>query len=115
MEITFEHYAELQQLCFKYKARIAELEAELAEANGLRPEVIWFAGRMEKKLKKNDHKGGWSEDMLPYLGKRFGEEVNEFIDAMYSNNAEGTINEAADVANFAMMIADILAKRKGAE
>lgn len=79
----------------------------VTEKYAVREPVRWFAEQMEKKLKANDHKGGWTKDMLPYLGRRFGEEVNEFVEAMASGDESATINEAADVANFAMMIADL--------
>ena len=82
---------------------------ELDEKDGgpeIRASVLWFAEMMELNLLANDHKGGWENETCEYLSGRFVEEVYEFIDAMDSCNASDIIHEAADVANFAMMLAD---------
>lgn len=84
-----------------------------------REEVLWFAKQMERKLRANDHKGHWSNCDDLYLKRRLREETNELIDAVnrlksYRRTspddvawaARMVIREAADVANFAMMIAD---------
>jgi len=85
----------------------------------LRPEIEWFAGIMEQKLQENDDKGGWSECTTDYLLGRLRDEFDElgqvFIklgqDAIeHKGISFGTVNqfcaECADVANFAMMLAD---------
>ena len=79
----------------------------------LRPEVAWFALQMEMKLRKNDHKGGWQDDSLRALLRRLKDELGELhwelIDRAHAGhdlNIELVIDEATDVANFAMMIAD---------
>ncbi len=92
----------------------------------LRPAVRRFAEDMEKRLKENDWKGGWRNmtktDLLDHLWKEFGELVYAItqIDCQYSpitnvgdefkkvdkEYYEQVVCEAADVANFAMMIAD---------
>ncbi|WP_016741565.1 MULTISPECIES: hypothetical protein [Bacillales] len=84
----------------------------------MREQVQWFAGRMESKLKENDHKGGWDGCGIFWLRNRLVEEVNELSDAMDAgHNSESGLDlnniicEAADVANFAMMIADKARKR----
>lgn len=76
-----------------------------------RKEVRWFAERMENKLKENDHKGGWGDCDLQYLYTRLGEETKELLNELQAfvygeNNHDKVISEAADIANFAMMIAD---------
>ena len=77
-----------------------------------RQEVKWFAERMERKLKKNDYKGdgtSWRQGKLDPLLKRLKEETKELENEIYClsiDNQEEIINEAADIANFAMMIAD---------
>ena len=87
----------------------------IAEAP-LRPEVMAFALIMEAKLKENDYKGGWSGmDPLDLL-VRLREETEELNMAILSPRRMESLNqkaadhraccEAADVANFAMMIAD---------
>lgn len=51
---------------------------ELLAVGRLRPEVRWFAGLMEDKLRENDHKGGWrramdaAEELLNELGDSDG-------------------------------------------
>jgi NTP pyrophosphatase (non-canonical NTP hydrolase) len=72
----------------------------------IRPKVMAFARLMEVALRKNDHKGGWKECSEAYLFTRLIEEAGELGKAMLSF-LEGSVgNEAVDVANFAMMLAD---------
>lgn len=73
----------------------------------LRTEVQWFAEIMERTLRDNDHKGGWKGCTDEYLISRLREEVDELIAAMAAKEPRDVIyKEAADVANFALMIAD---------
>jgi len=76
-----------------------------------RREVEWFAGMMEKKLRANDHKGGWHNCKNDYLFKRIREEITELADAILYEDGD-VIDEAVDVANFAMMIADNFRRRQ---
>ncbi|WP_245628942.1 hypothetical protein [Alicyclobacillus shizuokensis] len=81
----------------------------------IREPVRWFARQMELKLRENDHKGGWLECDVWWLFSRLYEEVAELQEAMYEVAAgdasrEKVIREAADIANFAMMIADLARK-----
>lgn len=87
-----------------------------------RAAVAVFATHMESKLRENDHRGGWEDCDFDYLTRRLAEEARElrravdtFEDARYSHGATAADliaiaaevrREAADVANFAMMIAD---------
>lgn len=74
------------------------------------PVVLAFARRMEAKLAKNRHKGdrgGWLKDTPSALLRRLKVETNELEKAIQSNSCGDIANEAADVANFAMMIADV--------
>ena len=91
-----------------------------------RPWVNAFADLMEKKLAQNRHKGdrdGWALDAPLALLKRLKEEVRELEDVLKRQRANqddgldhgptgaaerrAVVGEAADVANFAMMIADV--------
>lgn len=74
----------------------------------LRSEVQWFAKQMEKRLQENNYEGGWSGESFIYLFARLRDEVQELADCQtYAPNCpEGFVREAADVANFAMMIAE---------
>lgn len=98
----------------------------------LRPKVVAFAQAMERKLRKNDDKGGWSHCGTGWLLGRLLEEVYELADlarvdavtlgmlgivvdrvrrfqpTMKAHAAVETIrDEAADVANFTMMLTDV--------
>lgn len=94
----------------------------------LRPEVAAFAQAMEAKLRENDHKGrvGWKGEDTNWLLRRLREETDELASvvarqaigaAQYTGEAAQNerrdwyrpevTREAADVANFAMMIADV--------
>ena len=84
----------------------ARLERVEGERDYLRPAVRAFARLMEGKLRRNDHKTHWSEAGLGYLIGRLRDEVTELIRAVGGEGKEPVGDEAADVANFAMMIAD---------
>jgi len=79
-----------------------------------RPPVRWFACEMERKLRENNHKEGWVGEDTGYLLKRLREETEELKAALGEKNerewqepvSKRIISEAADVANFAMMIAE---------
>lgn len=72
---------------------------------GQRDDVAWFANLMEKVLRENDHKGGWYGCQMSYLKRRLGQEVKELRKALDEERDDDVVLEAADVANFAMMIA----------
>ena len=77
--------------------------------NEPRKEVKWFAEQMEKKLQKNDHRSGWKDADEDFLLQRLQEEILELKDEICEShiyNSKKVIEECADVANFAMMIAD---------
>ncbi|MEL6323782.1 MAG: hypothetical protein AAFQ84_06090 [Pseudomonadota bacterium] len=106
------------------KQREAQAKADSARtalahrpSEGWRPEVRAFADLMEAQLKANDHKPGWKNDDPDALWKRLQQEATElyaglakWTDGIQSGliaDPETIGNEAADVANFAMMIADV--------
>ena len=77
----------------------------------MRTEVKRFAALMEGQLKANDYKGHWIDEDDEYLLQRLLEEVGELIVAIMQAKELGMRasmihKEAADVANFAMMISD---------
>jgi NTP pyrophosphatase (non-canonical NTP hydrolase) len=66
-----------------------------------------FRDRMAKKLLLNAHKGGWADWPVSGLIEGIKREVEELERAIDKNeSAERVADEAADVANFAMMVAD---------
>ena len=95
----------------------------------IRGSVLWFAAVMEIKLRENDHKGGWEDCGLGYLTNRLWEEWEEARGAMGDlvayrmagsdqeilESAQKAILELADVANFAMMLAERCGKLGGTD
>lgn len=80
----------------------------------LRKEVVRFSHLMENQLRENDHKGGWSECTVSYLWSRLIEELNELKIAVFDGRGDIAL-EAADVANFAMMLVDNLTSDNNAK
>lgn len=72
----------------------------------IRPEIMRVAEAMEHKLRENAHKGKWKFCPLQYLSMRLTQEKKELIRAVMEKRYQDVLNEAADVCNFAMMIAD---------
>ena len=81
--------------------------SELSESE----KIDLFAKQMKENLKINSYKGTWTEESDDWLFECLDEEVKE-LEAVSSygynrkKRAEEILREAADVANFAMMIAD---------
>jgi NTP pyrophosphatase (non-canonical NTP hydrolase) len=92
----------------------------------VRPEVAAFALLMERELRTNDYKGGWKDDQAWKLVPRVNEEAQELRDLVrdaklgtiaaadldqpfgcFATLREAVGSEAADVANMAMMVADV--------
>ena len=78
--------------------------------HGMRETVHWFANEMEFQLIENDHKSGWRGLTNAWLLNRLRQEVGELERAVIEG--KNVIEEAADVANFAMMIAANFADRE---
>lgn len=68
----------------------------------------YFQIRMRKKLEKHSNKGGWKNSTLSNLYNGMMRETEELARALYyeKKDFEHIIDECADVANMAMMIAD---------
>lgn len=74
----------------------------------LRKEVRLFAAAMELRLQANDHKPGWKHDTAEALLNRVDDELLELHMAVAANPGKTTVLlEAADVANFLMMVVDV--------
>lgn len=102
---------EIAYAASKYRSLLAQRPEISGE--GVRPCVSWFASIMERELKKNDHKPGWQRDTMKDLFARLVDESTELRDEIgrptfptVEDGSARIIKEAADVANFAMMIAD---------
>ena len=78
-----------------------------------REAIVKFTEAMENKLKQNDHKRHWSQCGMTYLLNRLKEEVEELVEAVeLCEPSDEVKKECADVANFAMMIFDIMGNRR---
>ena len=73
----------------------------------VRIEVRRMSLLMELKLRKNDHKGGWSDMTPSQLLDLLETEVQELRGAINEGDPLDIAQECADVCNFAMMIADV--------
>jgi NTP pyrophosphatase (non-canonical NTP hydrolase) len=96
-------------------AAMLRLIAEPNPPEPLRREVGRFALAMERKLRLNDHKGGWTHESIDYLLERLDEEVEELKKALHpmrKDDPQRLLKEAVDVANFCMMIADVVGALK---
>ena len=65
-----------------------------------------MAQHMRRKMLANMHKGGWRDESVECLIARLREEVDE-LETLIRDGGFGIYGEAADVANFAMMVADV--------
>lgn len=72
-----------------------------------KPQIQRFFDAMIFKLNKNSHKGAWEGIGFDHARKRLNDEVEELDAAMSDGNVIEVILEAADVANFALILADI--------
>lgn len=82
----------------------------------LRPQVLRFAEAMERGLRRNEHKGGWRNEKFGYLMDCLHDEANELAAAVMADEDAGRVlDEAADVGNFAMMVADNARALEGQE
>lgn len=83
--------------------------------NNFKYTIQWFSCHMEEKLLRNSYKGGWEECKNVYLLDRMDEEIAKLKDCIINGEPSAlVVSEAADIANFAMMLADNYSKRKEA-
>lgn len=78
---------------------------------GLRPAVLRFACAMETKLRKHDSDrgpDGWLDCSRTWLLERIDQERDELARAVETGHRGTIAAEAVDVANFAMMLFDVL-------
>ena len=80
------------------------------EALDVRPEVKWFAGEMEKQLGANEHKGGWQDCDSSFLLEELHKNYDELFWLTLDDPLEDICRRAANIANFAMMVADNVKK-----
>jgi len=70
-------------------------------------EILRFACNMQLELDNNDHKEGWQNLSPVWIINRIKQETLELEKAVKNKKLKKEIiSECADVANFAMMLAD---------
>jgi hypothetical protein len=77
------------------------------ELSELRPDLQRFFDAMIYKLRRNKHKGRWEDMALSDAFPRMEEEMKELSTALDEGSTTEILFEAADVANFALIIANI--------
>ncbi len=93
-------------------------ECQITSDEALKPikAITTFTKNMEKKLIQNGHKGNrnsWLHLTYKQLFDLLNNEIDELIEAIWEQKSEDhIIDECADVANFAMMIADVARENK---
>ena len=88
------------------------ITGEPVTGNEPRACVQWFATMMELKLQKHDNKSGWINSTPEELMDRVWNEFEELTQALVTDaDPRDIIKECADVANFCMMIADLMKRR----
>ena len=98
----------MKQKQTKAKSEARREGASAQEAKRLRPSLRWFAGVVEERLAANDYKGNWDDLPLELLLARLVEEASELAEAVGrdARTRDAIIHEAADVAAYALMVAD---------
>lgn len=79
----------------------------------VRKTVTEFGEAMEYKLRRNDHKTQWrlfGVSNIQWFIDGLKKEVKELEEAVEQGTSNDVVREAADVGNFAMMIADIISE-----
>jgi len=77
------------------------------ELEFLRPDLQRFFDAMIYKLRRNKHKGRWEDLDIPKTVERMRDEIAELEEAISEGSTVEVLFEAADVANFALITANI--------
>lgn len=76
--------------------------------------VLHFSAQMEEQLKANDHKTGWTHLNPKWLNHELNRHVKDlFNEILFDDDNPKIIRKCVNIANFAMMIADIHDKQIG--
>lgn len=84
------------------------------ELEDIRPDLQRFFDAMVYKLRRNKHKGRWEGLDLNATFERIEGELKELNDALNEGSSMEILMESADVANFALIIANIGLEAKNA-
>ena len=86
--------------------------AELVQI-GVAPDLQRFFDAMIYKLRRNAHKGNWDNLSLEGATADLTGEVEELMGAIASGSTSEILMEAADVANEALIVANIALSARG--
>lgn len=82
-------------------------------AIGVAPDIQRFVDAMLYKLRRNHHKGNWDTLSLAQARKDLASEVQELNKAIHHGSSAEILFEAADVANEALIVANIALQARG--
>lgn len=82
------------------------------ELEALRPDLQRFFDAMIYKLRRNKHKGRWENLSVENTFKALQGELTELDDAIKEGSTMEVLMEAADVGNFALILANIAVEAK---
>jgi hypothetical protein len=79
-----------------------------------RAEIEWFSRRMESRLASNERRGTWKATGDIFLLDHLHKNVHELAIAILSQefDPEKIVDAAADVGNYALMLADNTTRRR---
>ncbi len=86
----------------KLKKKSKEREVKMIN---YRPEVLKFAEAMELQLQANEYKGGWKDCSSKFLLSELQKNYNSLGELLPSDK-KNVLRRTANIANFAMMIAN---------
>ena len=76
------------------------------------PDLQRFFDAMVYKLRRNAHKGRWEDMSVSGALQRLREEVDELQEAVNAGSSMEITMESCDVANFALIVANIALESK---
>ncbi len=98
----------------KFSKKLKETVRVEHQKGVIKLSVELFSWLMTNELMKHLDRPGWKHESVFSLFVRLGEEVAELWEAIETHQPKEVIEkEAADVANFAMMIADVYREKSG--
>ena len=92
----------------KQREKYAKVAQETYQKEVVKRSIKWFAAEMRKKLMQCTDKPLWRGEKPEHLWGRMCGEIVELKEEMDRGGTKSAVvKECADVANFAMMIADV--------
>lgn len=85
---------------------IANFVQQCEKRPAVRNELDWFSRQMEQQLQSNEHKGGWQDSTFDFLGQEIVKNLRALREIHTTDDFPALIRRSANIANFAMMIAD---------